>query len=135
MNIRKYNNLDKDELIKLYNLCFEHTCNNIIMSPSGEIFVIEDDKKHIIGMVTIDIMCDIFKNIKYAYLNNVCIHPNFQNKGLGILLMKEIEKYSKDIGCAYLMLTSNKNRINAHKLYLKNGYKIIDTCLFKKDIN
>ena len=135
MNIRKYNDSDKKQVIKLYNLCFEHECDDFNMNSSGEIIVIETDDNNIIGMATIDIMTDVFRNVKYAYLNNICIHPDCQKKGLGSLLIKEIENYSKDNGCAYLMLTSNKNRISAHKLYLKNKFEIIDTCVFKKYLN
>ena len=36
---------------------------------------------------------------------------------------------------SYLELTSNKKRCAAHKLYQKNNFKIIETDLFRKEIN
>ena len=131
MKIREYKKEDDKQVIELYNKCFSHKCENIYFEPTGTILVIEEDNK-IIGMGTIDILNDVFKGIKYGYLNNICVSPECQGRGLGSFLVKEIEKYAIENDCKYLMLTSNKKRVAAHKVYLKNEFEIIDTCVFKK---
>lgn len=134
MIIREYNINDNKQVIDLYNKCFSYNCNKINLNPTGTILILLENNK-IIGMGTLDVINDIFKGIKYGYLNNICIDPEYQGKGLGNYLLKELEKLAIKKECKYLMLTSNKNRIIAHKLYLKNGYEIIDTCVFKKKFN
>lgn len=134
MLVREYNKNDDIQVIELYNKCFDGKVDEINIDSSGTVLIMEIDNK-IVGMGTIDILNDMFRNIRYGYLNNICINPDYQNKGLGTILINEIEKYAKENNCEYLMLTSNKSRISAHKLYLKNGYEIIDTCVFRKNIN
>ena len=134
MKIREYMKDDKEKVINLYNKCFSHKCNEINMIPTGTILVLEEDNK-IIGMGTIDILNDIFKDVKYGYLNNICVDPDYQGRGLGNYLVKEIEKYARENNCNYLMLTSSKKRVAAHKVYLKNEFEIVDTCVFKKYFN
>lgn len=133
MIIRDYNSNDNMELIKLFNECFDKDYKCICMSPSSKIFVMEFNNK-IIGMASIDILNDIFKNIKYGYVNNVCVSKECQGKGFGKELMSKIDEYAKEMNLEYIILTSNKKRIAAHKLYKKCGYEIVDTCFFKKKL-
>ena len=101
------------------------------MEPTGMIYIVVIDNK-IVGMATIDILNDIFKNIKYGYVNNVCIDPDYQEQGLSKKLMNKILEYGISNNLEYIMLTSNKKRIAAHGLYKSMGYEIVDTCVFKK---
>lgn len=133
MLIREYKTEDNKELLNLFNKCFNKNYDVINMNPTGMIFVILVDNK-IVGMATIDILNDIFKNIKYGYVNNVCIDPDYQGQGLSKKLMNKILDYGINNGLEYIMLTSNKKRITAHKLYKSMGYEIVDTCVFKKYI-
>lgn len=133
MLIREYKTEDNRELLNLFNKCFNKNYDVINMNPTGMIFVILVDNK-IVGMATIDILNDIFKNIKYGYVNNVCIDPDYQGQGLSKKLMNKILGYGINNGLEYIMLTSNKKRIAAHKLYKSMGYEIVDTCVFKKYI-
>ena len=101
------------------------------MEPTGMIYVVVIDNK-IVGMAIIDILNDIFKNIKYGYVNDVCIDPDYQGQGLSKKLMNKILEYGISNNLEYIMLTSNKKRIAAHGLYKSMGYEIVDTCVFKK---
>ncbi len=135
MIVRKYKHEDNEKILYLYNEAFDKNYTEIKLSPLpySNIFVLEIEDK-IIGMVCIDILNDIFKGIYYGYLNNICILKKYQNMGYATYLLNYAEKFAKDNGCAYIMLTSNDNRIFAHKMYLKNNYKIIDTNLFRKNL-
>ena len=124
MKIREYKKEDAKELLDLFNKCFNYDYKVIDMEPTGMIFVVSLDNK-IVGMATIDILNDIFKNIKYGYVNN-------QGQGLSKKLMNKILEYGISNNLEYIMLTSNKKRIAAHGLYKSMGYEIVDTCVFKK---
>lgn len=131
MEIREYKKEDAKELLNLFNKCFNSDYKVIDMEPTGMIYVVVIDNK-IVGMATIDILNDIFKNIKYGYVNDVCIHPDYQGQGLSKKLMNKILEYGISNDLEYIMLTSNKKRIAAHGLYKSMGYEIVDTCVFKK---
>ncbi len=131
MEIREYKKEDAKELLDLFNKCFNSDYKVIDMEPTGMIYVVVIDNK-IVGMATIDILNDIFKNIKYGYVNDVCIHPDYQGQGLSKKLMNKILEYGISNNLEYIMLTSNKKRIAAHGLYKSMGYEIVDTCVFKK---
>ena len=133
MEIREYKKEDAKELLNLFNKCFNYDYKVIDMEPTGVIYVVVIDNK-IVGMATIDILNDIFKNINYGYVNNVCIDPDYQGQGLSKKLMNKILEYGISNDLEYIMLTSNKKRIAAHGLYKSMGYEIVDTCLFKKYI-
>ena len=131
MEIREYKKEDAKELLDLFNKCFNYDYKVIDMEPTCMIFVVSLDNK-IVGMATIDILNDIFKNIKYGYVNNVCIDPDYQGQGLSKKLMNKISEYGISNNLEYIMLTSNKKRIAAHGLYKSMGYEVVDTCVFKK---
>ena len=131
MEIREYKKEDAKELLNLFNKCFNSDYKVIDMEPTGMIYVVVIDNK-IVGIATIDILNDIFKNIKYGYVNDVCIDPDYQGQGLSKKLMNKILEYEISNDLEYIMLTSNKKRIAAHGLYKSMGYEIVDTCVFKK---
>lgn len=131
MLVREYKIEDNFELLKLYNKCFFKDFKEIILKPTGKIFVVIDDNK-IIGMATLDFFNDIFKNVSYGYVNNVCVDEMYRKRGVGKLLMGKIDSYCKENDLDFVMLTSNKKRFEAWELYLGCGYEIRDTCLFEK---
>ncbi|MDR2302820.1 MAG: GNAT family N-acetyltransferase [Deltaproteobacteria bacterium] len=53
-------------------------------------------------------------------VGKLMIHPDYQNRGLGTSLLKEIETYYKNK--TFELFTSGKSKKNLH-FYLKNGYK------------
>ena len=55
-----------------------------------------------------------------VYIGKLMVHPDYQNKGLGTNLLKEIEAYYKNK--TFELFTSNKSVKNI-ALYLRNEYK------------
>lgn len=126
---------DLEELSSLYRLCFPEMVNSIRGNCCyrDNILVATIDNV-IVGMVTLDYLFDNFLNEKYVYINNLCVHPDYQGKGIGMSLMETAGKMAKDNSCKYIKLTSNKRRKTAHKLYNKLGFEVYDTVVFKKNI-
>lgn len=132
MIVREYESSDNKEMLNLYNECFMKDFDEIVLKPTGKIFVAVDEV--VVGMVTLDIFNDIFKGVRYGYVNNVCVSKSHRGRGIAKLLMEKVESYCNDNGLDYVMLTSSKKRFEAWNLYFKCGYKIKDTCLFEKDM-
>ncbi len=58
---------------------------------------------------------------KTAYIGKLMVHPDFQKRGIGSLLLSEIEKHYPDF--RYELFTSTRIISNI-RLYQKLGYKI-----------
>lgn len=136
VTIRRTIASDHTTIIDLFNKCFNknivyHDFNN----PNDNIIIVAEIEDTIIGMLEIDFIENTIQNTKYAIINNVCVDDKFRHMGIGKLLLNSAEVICKDNKCSYINLTSNKTRSEAHALYKKENYKIIDTCIFRKDLN
>lgn len=130
-----------DEYESLANLILEsfpdiNTKENIIESlknsPYLSLIAVKDN--NVIGHIMIDIRNDIIKNKTAFYLNYVCVASSERNQGIGTLLLKKVEEIAKEKNVNSIEFTSNKRRLSAHSLYLKNDYLVKDTTYFYKEI-
>ena len=130
-----------DEFESLANLILEcfpniNTKENIIEalknSPYLSLIAVKND--NVIGHIMIDIKTDIIKNKTVFYLNYVCVASSERNRGIGTILLKKVEEIAKEKNANLIEFTSNKRRLAAHSLYLKNNYLVKDTTYFYKEI-
>ncbi len=63
-----------------------------------------------------------------CHIGRLAVHPDFQNQGIGVTLMKEIEKYFRPKN--FELFAGTKSRKNIY-LYQKLGYKICETCKYE----
>ena len=99
----------------------------------GKVIGIYKDSE-LIGFCQIDYINDIFENKKRAYINSFCIKDNYRNMGYGDKLLKSSIDIIKKDNANYINMTSNKNRVIAHKLYKNNNFEVVDTIIFKKNL-
>ena len=59
---------------------------------------------------------------KYIDADNVVVHPDYRSKGIGKLLMHEIEKEGIKQGCNISVLDVYVDNFKAHKFYYREGY-------------
>ncbi len=62
-------------------------------------------------------------------LYKLYIHPNFQRRGIGSMLMRHVEQVAKKRGFESIFLTVNRENEPAINAYRKNGFAITDTSL------
>jgi GNAT superfamily N-acetyltransferase len=65
------------------------------------------------------------KNPQTVWLSMIYIHPDFQHKGNGALLLKEIERQAEILGALVIVLETEKKATWAVEFYKKNGYQIL----------
>ena len=134
----KYLTDEFESLASLILECFPdiNTKENIIESlknsPYLSLIAVKDN--NVIGHIMIDIRTDIIKNKTVFYLNYVCVASSERNQGIGTLLLKKVEEIAKEKNVNSIEFTSNKRRLSAHSLYLKNDYLVKDTTYFYKEI-
>ena len=55
-------------------------------------------------------------------VENVVVHHQEQRKGIGRLMLQEIERWGKEHNASYVILCSGLNRTGAHEFYRSMGY-------------
>lgn len=78
-----------------------------------------------------------FKKIdqETAELKRMRVHPDFQRRGFGYEILKELEKRAKEMGYKKMILDSAKDWYKAQNFYHKNGYEEISSGKVKGDYN
>lgn len=90
------------------------------------IFVAENEKEEVVGFIhakeTISFLFDLRVEICSLVVDDQC-----RGKGVGSLLMKQIDIWAKERGLNTIHFTSRATRTEAHKLYQRLGYEITKT--------
>lgn len=120
--IRDYQPEDFDELNKLWKMlgmgCEKRTDdNNVIMRTiqnGGKLIVLEKEKK-IIGTVWLT------HDSRRSYMHHFGVHPEYQGKGYGNVLMDETVKFLREKNYQ-VKLEVHKDNYKALNLYRKYGF-------------
>ena len=103
-----------------------------IVGDSTAALIVAQDAGKTIGMATLYMMK---KFGKYGgYVEDVVVDENYRGQGVGEKLMRELIVEAKKAGLTYMYLTSRPDRIAAHRLYEKLGFKKKETDVFRVDI-
>jgi len=131
MEIRKYQNGDFDRMIKLHR---EVLIKENVYRGTG---VWEDDLlnitdhyfnrrgEFIVGLENDDLiaMGAVRKiNDDTAEVVRMRVHPGYQGKGCGNIILHELERFAMKNMYKELVLETDERLVNAVKLYRKNGY-------------
>ena len=92
-----------------------------LFKDNSVLFVI-DEAGHLIAMGQLVVL-----GSEDASVENVLVLPSARGMGLGKKIMQYIINYAKQKGIKTLKLTSSKDRVAAHALYKKLGFKIVGT--------
>lgn len=88
----------------------------------------------VIGCALVEKRNDYVRNSSILYIIYLATHEDFRGKGVGKLLIKEIEKMCKDLQCSAIELTSANFREEAHSFYKALGFMVKKTTHFIKEI-
>ena len=124
-----------EEVLELITNIFNINVENKLfdLQDNQKILLLKDNNK-VIGLTMITLKNDPFKNKKSYYLDYVCIKEEYRHKSLGRKMFDKVVEIAKENKIDFIELTSNKNRIDARKMYLNCGMTIKDTDVFIKQI-
>ena len=100
----------------------------IVADKNILLFVAKDDER-IVGMASLYVMHKLGKH--KGSIEDVVVDDAYRGQQLGKRLMDSILEEAKHMNLKQLDLTSNPDRIAAHKLYEKLGFKKRVTDVFK----
>ncbi|GCE15257.1 GNAT family N-acetyltransferase [Tengunoibacter tsumagoiensis] len=69
-----------------------------------------------------------------AEIKRMRIHPSYQGRGYGQLILHELEAYARSLGYQILQLDTSILQIPAQKLYEKNGYHEVGRETYQQEI-
>ena len=139
LKIRRYKESDYNDVRKLHILGLEQfkaylggkwdkDLDDIekIYLNNGD-FIVGEINKKIIAM-------GAFKEIsgKKAEIKRIRVHPDYQRKGFGQIILSNLEKKAAKRGCKILQLDTTDKQIPAQKFFEKNGYIKTKTEMLKK---
>ena len=136
LSIREYCNDDFNEVIKLLksNFKISDTIKELDKDSDNGFSVVASLNKKIVGYIRVDIIKDIGKNSNYYFLSYVCVNSDYQNMNVATKMLDFVFNRAKDDKVIYIELTSRSSRKAANHLYLKTGFEIRDTNVFRKEV-
>jgi ribosomal protein S18 acetylase RimI-like enzyme len=102
---------------------------DILASKGVSLFLAEDEKGHVTGMLTIAAYRTP-TGLK-MWVEDVVVDAGSRGKGYGKELMLFAIEYAKAAGAQVISLTSRPARIAANELYSSLGFKKYDTNFYK----
>lgn len=116
-------------ITKTYKIAFKQ-----INDDPNQLLLVADDFGQIKGTLQVtSIQYLIAQSYKRSIVEAIFIHPEWQGKGIGRLLMRAAEEWAQRNGCNSLELTTNRERTDAHQFYKKINF-LNDRIAFKKNI-
>ena len=62
-------------------------------------------------------------NNETAEIKRMRVHPDFQRRGFGRIILEELETRAKKMGYKKMVMDTSEKWIHAQNFYIKNGYK------------
>ncbi|ORX81358.1 acetyltransferase [Anaeromyces robustus] len=123
VEMEKHNIYQWDEIYPTRNDFEEDIKNN-------NLYVVYDEDRLIAFYVISKEYDEQYNNAKWKYddesayiLHRFCVSPKMQNKGIGKIVLKHIEKQIKDMGYHSIRLDTFTQNPFAQRLYRHNGYE------------
>lgn len=130
MEIRLYENKDLNRVNYILKESFNLNKTNINSNEFIEIVCEYDGVVR--GYLLITKILDPVKNGYKFYIDYVCVDSKYRNKKIGYNMLLFVEKIAKEQDIMYIELTSSKDKVAAHKLYEKCGFKKRESDIFRK---
>ena len=134
--IRKANENDLIYVKEIYEKVFNKktSLENIKKHYQNIELLVAVKDENVVGILSIYYIINMFTDKKKAYFEEIAVKDEYQNQGIGRILLEKAIILAKNNNSSIINLTSNKTRLNAIKMYKKAGFEIVDTNLFKKEL-
>ena len=129
--IRRYKEIDKNKVFRLHTFALKKATafckhghwdedlkniENVYLKNNGDFLVGILNNK----LVAMGALKKISRNI--AEIKQMRVHPKFQRRGFGQIILDELEERARNLGYRLLRLDTTIKQTAAQKFYQKNGY-------------
>ena len=98
-----------------------------------QMYICATDNEKLIGYCSLTIKNNLWTLANLGNVDELVVDSEYRNRGIGKMLMNEIEKIAKNHGCKRLELDSAFHRTIAHDFYERQGFEK-RAYLFSKEI-
>ncbi len=134
--IRKFTKEDYQTVLELFKQLNDSVssfdADSMIADENCYCIVIEDDGK-VVGFGAL-ILHHVPTRGLIARLEDIIVGETFRGKGIGCKIVEHLIEHAKHTGAKSIDLTSNPQRITAHKLYESLGFAKRDTSVYRKEL-
>ena len=119
-----------DQIIPLLEILNPKTEKEILIQRLNDIKEINYqcigvyDHTHLIAISGIWILNKIYAG-KHIEPDNVVVHPDYRNHGIGEQLLNWIHEYGRSLGCFTSELNSRITNENGNRFWKRMGYKVV----------
>ena len=103
------------------------------LSNGYQMYICATDNEKLIGYCSLTIKNNLWMLANLGNVDELVVDSEYRNRGIGKILMNEMEKIAKNHGCKRLELDSAFHRTSAHEFYEKLGFEK-RAYLFSKEI-
>ena len=96
--------------------------DEIARDPNNELWLGERDGE-IVAMLQLTLIPGLSRGgMKRALVEAVRVRADLRGRGIGAALMARVEQRAKQAGCGLIQLTTDRQRLDAHRFYERLGY-------------
>jgi len=133
IKVRLYENKDLPEVNEILKEAFAITKTSL--QKYNNIYeVVATIDNRVGGYLILTKVPNPLNNTCYFLVDYVCVLKKYCGKGLSDAIMKYATEIAQKEKASYLQLTCSKYRTAAQKLYLRNGFIIRDSNIYRKNL-
>lgn len=124
-------NIEKD-------FCFDESKQkqglSLLLSHKNSIILVAEIKNQIVGMCTGQVVISTAEGGPGIFVEDVVVMNDWQQKGIGSLLLESIADWGKTMNATRLQLLADKNNDPALKFYKQNGWGRTELICLRKQM-
>ncbi len=105
---------------------------DIVAAPATDLFVASDDDGRILGTSTLAVFR--IPTGRRAWIEDVVVDEAAAGQGIGGGLTRAMIDRADELGCSTVDLTSRPSRAAANRLYLREGFVVRETNVYRFDL-
>lgn len=105
---------------------------SMLLVESGKAVIAAEESGRVIGMVTGQLLLSTAEGGLSLLLEDLVVAKSHRGRGVGSLLLAEVEKWGRDNGALRLQLVADKDNAPAKNFYEKAGWKMTNLCVLVK---
>ncbi len=106
---------------------------DIVTAPATDVFVATDEDGHILGTSTLAVFR--IPTGRRAWIEDVVVDEAATGRGIGGMLTRAMVDRAAELGCTTVDLTSRPTREAANRLYLREGFEVRETNVYRKKLD
>lgn len=102
---------------------------DIVAAPATDVFVAADDDGTVLGTATLAVFR--IPTGRRAWIEDVVVDDAARGRGVGAALTQAMVDRAEELGCTTVDLTSRPSREAANRLYVREGFEVRETNVYR----